>query len=124
MRAAALLFVILCPWPVMAWADDTLPVIGTPAPSASSEKSQVCVQVLIAGEAVPDYTCLNQALGDQARIAQRLTNVPPIDATAAAVKVGGFNQAALSQQYGKNWGNSPVPYRPPAPAYANPLTGR
>jgi hypothetical protein len=82
------------------------------------------VQVTIAGQSMPDYDCLNLTLGVQARSAQHLTSVPTLDASATAVKVGGFSQAALAQQFGQNWGTSTAPYRPPAPTYANPLTSR
>lgn len=111
MRHPILLAILLGPAPAMAATDD-------------APQSQVCVQVSIGGEAAPDYGCLNQKLGEQARTAQHVTNLPPLDATAPGPRTGGFNQAALGQQFGKAWGSSAAPYRPPLPVYANPLTGR
>ncbi len=123
MRRLALLVILPSLWPVAGVAGQTGAATANIALPASPSQSRVCVQVSIAGQTAPDYDCLNQQLDGQARGAQHVSNIPPEDANAPAVRVGGFNQAALSQQYGKNWGNSPTVYRPPAQNYSNPLTG-
>jgi hypothetical protein len=69
-------------------------------------------------------SCLNQELAQKAAAVAHAPTVAPLDAQSSAVKVGGFNQAAVAQQYGQNFGKSAQPYRPPAPVYASPLGGR
>jgi hypothetical protein len=46
---------------------------------------------------------------------------PPLTAQAPGVQVGGYNQTALRQQYGRNFGISAKPERP-APTYGAPIT--
>ena len=82
-----------------------------------------CVEVEIDGEKSPPMTCLNQELEQKAAAVPRIPNIAPVDATSSGVRTGGFNQAAVSQQYGQNFGKSTEPYRPPAPVYAPPLGG-
>lgn len=45
-------------------------------------------------------------------------NSPPLDARSPDTKIGIINIPGVQQQYGKNFGNSVVPYRPPSPVYA------
>jgi hypothetical protein len=82
-----------------------------------------CVEVEINGQKTPGMSCLNQELAQKAAAAHTPA-IAPLDAQSPSVKVGGFSQAAVAQQYGQNFGKSAEPYRPPAPVYASPLGGR
>jgi hypothetical protein len=89
---------------------------------ASPESSSTsCVEVQIGNEHAPTLDCLNQRLKAEVSRVQPAMNIPPVDATSPAVKVGGFNQTAMSQQFGQNWGKSVIPFRPAAPVYATPF---
>lgn len=83
-----------------------------------------CIEVTIDGQKAPDMSCLNQQLEQKALAARAAPVIPPVDAHSASVQTGGFNQAAVAQQYGQNFGKSAEPYRPPAPVYAAPVGGR
>ena len=96
--------------PARALADDT----GNDGP---------CVEVEIAGVKTPSLKCLNQRLQQQVDRIHPPLNIAPLDATSPAVKLGGFNETGMSQQYGQNWGKSVYPYRP-AQTYVNPLKTR
>ena len=48
-----------------------------------------------------------------------MTNTPPIDAKSQDLKVGVVNIPAVQQQYGRNFGVSAFPYRPPTPVYTH-----
>jgi hypothetical protein len=74
--------------------------------------SETCVEVEIGGEHTQKLDCINQQLKQQAQRVQPIGNVPPLDANSPAVKSHGFNETALSQQYGPNLGKSVVPFRP------------
>jgi hypothetical protein len=88
------------------------------------EKAQTsCIEVTIDGQKAPDMSCLNQQLEQKAAAARPVPVIPPVDARSPSVQTGGFNQAAVAQQYGQNFGKSAQPYRPPAPVYASPLGG-
>ncbi len=45
-------------------------------------------------------------------------NTPPLDASSPDTKIGVVNIPGVQEQYGKNFGHSAVPYRPPPPVYA------
>jgi hypothetical protein len=92
---------------------------GTATPSAPAD--QTCVEVEIDGQKAPAYSCINQRLQQQVEQVQPVANVPPLDASSPAVAVHGFNQTALQQQFGQNFGKSVVPFRPPAPTFNNSL---
>jgi hypothetical protein len=47
-------------------------------------------------------------------------NLPPIDARSPDIKTGVVNIPAVQQQYGRNFGISVVPYRPPPPVFSTP----
>jgi hypothetical protein len=81
--------------------------------------SDACVQVEIGGQKSSGLDCLNQQLKHETDNVQPIGNIPPVDASSSAVKVGGFSQAAMSQQFGQNWGKSVVPFRPPTPVFAS-----
>jgi hypothetical protein len=83
---------------------------GGPAPTPIF--GETCVEVEIGGERTQKLNCINQQLKQQAEHVQPVGNVAPLDANSPAVKVHGFSETALSQQYGKNLGKSAVPFRP------------
>lgn len=106
--ASALIFLAL---PLSAHAGDNGPFLnGSKTPATSVTEN--CVEVEIGGEHTQKLDCINQQLKQQASHVQPIGNVPPLDAGSPAVKVHGFNETALSQQYGPNLGKSVVPYRP------------
>lgn len=64
--------------------------------------------------------CINQRLKKQVdQVNPPVTNTPPIDAKSQDLKVGVVNVPAVQQQYGRNFGVSAFPYRPPAPVYSH-----
>lgn len=74
---------------------------------------ETCVEVEIGGEKAPKLSCLNQQLQKQVESVRPTANIAPLDATSSpAVKLGGYNQTALKQQYGPNYGKSAIPWRP------------
>ncbi len=104
----------------MAAAQSTQPGItlnGSPA-----AMSKTCVQVEISGQSASSLNCLNQELQDQA-LAASGQSVPaaPLGAGSSSNAVGTFNQFGVAEQYGKNFGHSAIPYRPPLPAYGSSL---
>ena len=82
------------------------------APLSVGAEEGPCVEVEIGDDKAPSYRCLNQELRSQIDSVKPAANLPPVDAASPAVKLGGFNQQALKQQYGPNFGKSAVPYRP------------
>jgi len=86
----------------------------TPAPA------QTCVQVQIAGQSASSLACLNQELKNQALAASgQAAPAAPLTAGSPANTTGSFNEAGVAEQYGKNFGISAVPYRPPPPVFSN-----
>lgn len=64
--------------------------------------------------------CINARLRKQVdQVNPPVTNTPPIDAKSQDLKVGVVNVPAVQQQYGRNFGVSAFPYRPPAPVYTH-----
>ena len=81
-----------------------------------------CVEVEIGASKSMD--CLNQQLKREVDRVNPTVNQPPIDARSADTKVGVVNIPGVQQQYGRNFGLSVVPYRPPPLIYAPSLGGR
>jgi hypothetical protein len=98
-------------------------VIGLPDERPRSS-SGPCVEVEIGGVAAPPLDCLNKKLKNQVDRVQPSTNNPPLDAKSQDIKVGATNAAAVRQQYGTNFGVSPFPQRPGAPAFVSPAGRR
>ncbi|WP_213773301.1 hypothetical protein [Bradyrhizobium sp. dw_78] len=61
---------------------------------------------------------LNQKLKRKVDETNPVLNTPPLDARSPDTKTGVVNIPGVQQQYGKNFGNSVVPYRPAPPVYA------
>ena len=102
---------------------DRAPAAGAAANAEAKDKFERCVDVVIGNE--KSYGCMNEKLKRQVEgVNPPITNTPPIDARSQDLKVGVVNVPAVQQQYGKNFGVSAVPYRPPPPVYAPPVGGR
>lgn len=84
-------------------------------------QGQTCVQVKIAGQAPSPYNCLNQQLQQEVQGMGQTEASPPVSATSPSNQVGTFNEQGVAEQYGKNFGKSAIPYRPPAPVYGGSL---
>ena len=67
------------------------------------------------------YDCLNHKLKGQVEQINPPAIVVPTDAASLDIKKGIVNFPAVKQQYGKNFGVSVYPYRPPRPTYTAPL---
>jgi hypothetical protein len=94
----------------------------SPDRAGTSAKLDRCVDVEIGSSRSMD--CLNQKLKDKVDSVNPVMNVPPIDAKSPDTKVGVVNIPGVQQQYGKNFGVSAFPYRPPAPVYSTPFGHR
>ena len=93
-----------------------------PSPELSGENTENCVEVEIGGDKV--FNCLNDKLKRQADRVIPLPNIPPIDSHSSDIHLGIANMPAVKQQYGRNFGNSVIPYRPSPPVYSPPLGPR
>jgi len=80
------------------------------AEAASAQNA--CVEVEIGDDKASGFGCLNQTLEEKVQSIRPPENIPPLGNTSPTVRLGGFNQTALRQQYGPNFGKSAVPYRP------------
>ncbi len=89
-------------------------VIGGGAAAAPDR----CVEVEIGSSRSMD--CLNQKLKRQVDRVNPSVNLPPIDAKSQDLKVGVVNVPGVHQQYGRNFGVSAFPYRPPPPVFSSP----
>jgi hypothetical protein len=97
--------------------------ITTPSPQSDSDQStDNCVEVEIDGSKA--FDCLNRRLQSTAAHVNPVPNVPPIDARSQDIHIGVVNGPAVQQQYGPNFGQSVVPYRPAAPIFKPPLSPR
>jgi hypothetical protein len=69
----------------------------------------------------PAMECLSQQLRKQVDRVNPTLNLPPLDARSPDAKVGVINIPGIQQQYGRNFGVSAVPFRPPAPVFMSPI---
>jgi hypothetical protein len=93
------------------------------APGGRAGGSERCGDAATGGDQSLD--CINERLKRQVdRVNPPVTNTPPIDAKSQDLKVGVVNVPAVQQQYGRNFGVSAFPYRPPPPVYVSPLGRR
>ena len=106
-------------------------VIGAPAnrPAANhpagNHPGEVdsCVEGGIGSSRAAD--CLNRKLKEEVdRVNPPSLNLPPVSAGSSDLKTGVVNIPAVQQQYGKNFGNSAIPFRPPPPVFAPSLGAR
>jgi hypothetical protein len=91
---------------------------GTNAAAATDR----CVEVEIGSSKSMD--CLNQKLKREVDRVNPTVNQPPVDARSPDTKVGVINIPGVQQQYGRNFGQSVVPYRPAPLIYGPPVGGR
>lgn len=108
---------------VLAVAILTIPAFSALAADETAAADGPCVEVEIGGDKAPSLTCLNQRLRQQVEQIHPTQNIAPLDASSSSVKLGGYNQAALAQQYGSNFGKSVYPYRPTV-TYSGALTSK
>jgi hypothetical protein len=80
---------------------------------------ETCVEVEIGGSR--SYDCINEKLRRQVDQINPVLNAPPLDARSGDTKIGIFNEPAVRQQYGQNFGKSVFPFRPPPPVFGTPL---
>jgi hypothetical protein len=81
-----------------------------------------CVEVQIGQSR--GFDCLNAKLRQDVEKVTPQLNAPPLDARSPDLKTGVINIPGVQQQYGRNFGVSAVPYRPPVPVYSGPVRGR
>lgn len=70
------------------------------------------------GDGARSLEQLNKQLKRKVEETKPVLNTPPLDARSGDTKTGVINIPGVQQQYGKNFGNSVIPYRPnvvPAP---------
>lgn len=87
----------------------------------AGNSGQSCWQVQIGGQKPSPYACLNQQLAQEVQGTAAASPALPLAAGSPSNQVGGFNALGVSEQYGKNFGRSDIPYRPSAPVYGNAL---
>jgi hypothetical protein len=95
---------------------------GSHANEAAAGESSIdrCVEVEIGSSKA--MNCLNQKLKREVDRVNPSINQPPIDARSPDTKIGVINIPGVQQQYGRNFGQSVVPFRPPPPVFA-PIVG-
>jgi hypothetical protein len=107
---------------------------GLVSPASAEERVMVLPEMIIGGGAGNTHRCveveigasrsmdcLNQKLRREVDRVNPTMNLPPIDARSPDTKVGVVNIPGVQQQYGRNFGVSVVPYRPPPPVFSSPL---
>jgi hypothetical protein len=86
------------------------------APAGGTDR---CVDVEIGSSHA--FDCLNRKLREQVDRVNPNMPAAPLDASSPDLKVGTVNIPAVQQQYGKNFGVSVIPYRPPPPIFTIPM---
>jgi len=120
-RLLAVMIIGLVAAPVRAEERGPSDVIIGSSPQAAAAATETCVEVEIGGERAPTLNCINHRLKQQVDRIQPSMNLAPLDAKSQDLRVGTFNESAVRQQYGQNFGRSVVPYRPPPLVFSNPL---
>jgi hypothetical protein len=131
-KPAAVLLIFIClPWLLglgsRAFAEDAhvlvLPEIVIGGEKDKPTGSEHCTDAPpTAGKSMD---CLNQTLKRQVdRVNPPTINQPPLDARSPDLKVGVINVPGVQQQYGKNFGVSAFPFRPPPAVFSMPGGGR
>jgi hypothetical protein len=95
---------------------------GEQAPAkgnASAGGTDRCVDVEIGSSHA--YDCLNRKLREQVDRVNPNLPAAPLDASSQDLKIGTVNIPAVQQQYGKNFGVSVIPYRPPPAIFTIPM---
>jgi len=89
---------------------DAPPGTVTAGDTPPGDVLESCVEVEIGGAKALD--CINRKLKREADRVTALKNIPPADAKTQDIHLGIVNVPAVKQQYGPNFGNSVVPFRP------------
>lgn len=84
-----------------------------PQQAADGAGHERCVDVTIGNDS--SLGCINERLKRKVDQVSPVLNTPPIDAKSSDIKVGTVSIPGVQQQYGKNFGISVIPYRPPSP---------
>ncbi|WP_245283261.1 hypothetical protein [Bradyrhizobium sp. WSM2793] len=95
---------------------------ASPTGSRAPALPDRCVEVEIGSSRSMD--CLNQKLRREVDRVNPSINLPPIDARSPDPKLGVVNIPGVQQQYGRNFGVSVTPYRPPPPVFSSPIGHR
>jgi hypothetical protein len=93
-------------------------ITGKPAPDVNQQR---CADPTTGND--PSLGCLNERMKRTVDRVNPSLNLPPIDARSSDLKVGVANVPGVQQQYGRNFGHSVIPFRPPPPVY-NTFGGR
>jgi hypothetical protein len=126
-KPSALLIFVCLPWLLglgsRAFAEDAhvmvLPEIVIGGEKDKPATSEHCTET---GPAAGGMDCLNQKLKHEVdRVNPPTINQPPLDARSSDPKVGVINIPGVQQQYGKNFGVSAVPFRPPPALFGSPV---
>jgi hypothetical protein len=96
-------------------------IITAPDKASDDDAVESCVEVEIDGAKALD--CINRRLKGNVDRVNPVPNIPPIDARSQDIHLGIVNGPAVQQQYGPNFGQSVVPYRPTS-VFKPPLGGR
>lgn len=96
-----------------------LPQVEVPGQRRSPAASEGCNKAPSGSS--QNLNCLNQQLKQQVDQINPPSIEAPLNAGSSDTKIGIVNLPAVQQQYGKNYGRSIYPYRPPAPVYGAPL---
>ncbi len=99
---------------------DRLPQIEVGAQRLTPANSGNCAKAP-AGSS-QSLNCLNQKLKQQVDQVNPPAVDAPLNAGSGDTKIGIVNLPAVQQQYGKNYGHSVIPFRPPPPTFASPLS--
>jgi hypothetical protein len=97
---------------------------GTPPPTwaPAGTDHQRCVDVIIGNER--SFGCINEKLRRRVDEVNPVLNAPPFDAKSQDIKVGVVNVPGVQEQYGRNFGVSVIPYRPPPLVFSSPMGRR
>lgn len=95
---------------------------AAPAAAQDSREFQRCVDIEIGGERAA-WSCINQVLRRKVEQASPDRFAVPLAAGSQDVRIGAVNIPAVRQQYGRNFGISVLPERPPQ-IYSAPLAPR
>jgi hypothetical protein len=126
-RLCALRFCLFCVFTIVAITSSSVRaedpegiVIGGKMPPPLTVGVGRCVDIEIDGSRA--FHCLNDDLRRQVDKVAPSLNTPPIDARSPDPQTGVINLPGVREQYGKNFGVSAFPYRPPTPTFTSPLS--
>ncbi|MFA5952439.1 MAG: hypothetical protein WC807_19395 [Hyphomicrobium sp.] len=120
MRAYITPFVLLVGLALPAGAQDIGGLAeGNGGNAALPGGQETCVEVQVGGERA--FRCLNEKLKRAADEVNPALNLAPINEKSPDPALGIANVPSLRQQYGRNFGVSVIPHRPPPLVYSGSL---